>query len=141
MQGTQNVILGNLTGARTCAFFAFHLEDYIAVDRDKKKDNMDAVKQNELLHGDEHTLVKYLRKNIPCNCLDEKYKEVKSMTKMGMCWNPKCSHPNKLVKRSSMLCCDRCRAIVYCSPECQKAHWPLHKLYCENQEMYSNVAM
>jgi len=27
--------------------------------------------------------VKYLRKNIPCNCLDEKYKEVKSITKRG----------------------------------------------------------
>ena len=43
-------------------------------------DPADAVKQFEFLAADEHTLVKYLRKNIPSNCLDEKYNEVKSVT-------------------------------------------------------------
>jgi hypothetical protein len=30
--------------------------------------------------ADEHTLVKFFRKRIPCSCLDEKYQEVKQIT-------------------------------------------------------------
>lgn len=26
--------------------------------------------------------------------------------------------------------CGRCEAVHYCSPECQKAHWKIHKLTC-----------
>lgn len=26
--------------------------------------------------------------------------------------------------------CSRCRCIAYCGPECQRAHWPLHKAGC-----------
>lgn len=27
--------------------------------------------------------------------------------------------------------CGKCRVSHYCSPECQKAHWKNHKMYCE----------
>ena len=27
--------------------------------------------------------------------------------------------------------CNRCRHSLYCSRECQKAHWPMHKLVCK----------
>lgn len=79
------------------------------------------------------TLVKYsyLRKNIPCSCLDKKYKEVKSITRMGMCCNEMCSLPNQMAKRSTMLCCTGCRVANYCSRECQKAAWPENKEFCE----------
>lgn len=30
--------------------------------------------------------------------------------------------------------CGRCRRALYCSPECQKAHWKAHKHEC--QDMY-----
>jgi hypothetical protein len=83
-----------------------------------------------LWSADEHTLVKYLRKNIPCKCLDEKYKEVKSITKMGVCFNSQCSIPDRMVERKSMLYCTRCRQVNYCSAECQKAAWPEHKELC-----------
>ncbi|QPC76664.1 hypothetical protein HYE68_007416 [Fusarium pseudograminearum] len=28
--------------------------------------------------------------------------------------------------------CGNCRLVVYCGPECQKAHWPIHKLDCKS---------
>ena len=132
-QGTEHVLRGNLKSARFFAFLACYLEGYIAVCMEGKGVvARDEVKQIELLHADadEHTLVKYLRKNIPCSCLDEKYKEVKAMTKMGLCWNETCSLPNRMAKRSTMLCCDRCRKVNYCSRKCQKADWPNHKKQC-----------
>jgi hypothetical protein len=64
-------------------------------------------------------------------CLDEKYKEVKSITKMGVCCNPKCSLPGRKVERKGMLHCIRCRLHYYCSRECQEADWPVHKKLCD----------
>lgn len=29
--------------------------------------------------------------------------------------------------------CNRCRLVVYCSPDCQKAHWRKHKAACKQQ--------
>ena len=86
----------------------------------------------ELYEGDEHTLVSFFRKRIPCKCLDNKYKEVKSITKIGRCHNPNCSLPDKYKKtvRSEMLYCTQCRRANYCSRECQVAHWPTHKQLC-----------
>ncbi len=84
----------------------------------------------EILNWDEHTLVAYFRKRIPCKCLDEKYKEVKSITKMSVCMNPECSLPGRKVERKGMLHCIRCRQRYYCSRECQEAAWPMHKEFC-----------
>lgn len=39
----------------------------------------------ELNNADEHTLVEYFATRIPCSCLDEKYEQVKSITKTGIC--------------------------------------------------------
>eukprot|EP00984_Skeletonema_dohrnii_P033957 scaffold32283_cov132-Skeletonema_dohrnii-CCMP3373.AAC.2 len=131
-QGTQAVIEGYFDDARFFAAVAFYLEDYITFYfEDGANDVFDAARQIELLSADQHTLVKYLRKKIPCCCLDEKYKQVKSITKLGICCNEKCSIPDRLVERRSMFYCTRCRAVNYCSRECQKAAWPTHKSYCD----------
>ena len=131
-EGTHSVLVGDFSGARIYAFLAFHLQDYHAIFVDKSKVIFDEVKHIELQKADEHTLVKYLRKNIPCSCLDEKYKEVKSITKLGLCCNLECSLPNRMAERSAMLCCTGCRIANYCSRECQKAAWPGHKQKCGN---------
>ena len=89
----------------------------------------DWAKMSELIIGDEHTLVSFFRKRITCTCLDNKYKEVKSIAKIGTCCNIKCSLPDNKAVRSEMLSCTQCRA-NYCSRECQAAHWPTHKETC-----------
>ena len=128
--GTQGVLDGKIGIARFYASTASHFEEYIEVLHETKA-AFDVTKAVELWIADEHTLVKYLRKNIPCKCLDKKYKEVKSITKMGYCWNPQCSIPDRMVERKSMLYCTRCQWVNYCSAECQKADWPEHKELCD----------
>jgi len=89
------------------------------------------AKVTELLTGDDHTVVKYLRKRIPCSCLDERYKEVKSVKKLGICFNFDCPIPGRKVERGKMLNCTVCGEANYCSRECQKAHWSTHKKECQ----------
>ena len=90
----------------------------------------DWTKMSELFEGDEHTLVSFFRKRIPCKCLDNKYEEVKSIAKIGRCHNVDCNLPDRKTVRSKMLYCTQCRRANYCSRECQVAHWPTHKEIC-----------
>jgi len=80
--------------------------------------------------ADIHTLVSFYRKKIPCSCLDEKYEEVKSVSKVGLCRNLNCSLPGHLVKRSKMLYCTACGTTNYCSRDCQVEDWKRHKKTC-----------
>ena len=48
------------------------------------------------------------------------------------CANPICEH-NKLDKSTGQVKfkqCSRCKAVIYCSRECQTAHYPEHKTPC-----------
>ena len=37
-------------------------------------------------------------------------------------------------KTNPKSCCVRCRTVYYCGRECQKRHWPMHKLECRDVE-------
>eukprot|EP00985_Skeletonema_marinoi_P003983 scaffold1742_cov150-Skeletonema_marinoi.AAC.2 len=127
---TQSVLEGEMIVAKTYAAMAFHLEECLAISFDKTRATLTGAKLLELHRGDDNTLVQYLRKNIPCQCLDAKYEQVKSITKIGFCCNDQCSLPNRRVERRSMVYCTRCRDANYCSRECQEAAWPFHKKQC-----------
>ena len=129
--GTRCILNGDNDTAQLYASLACHFEEWIAVILDKSKAAHSWAKVIELDDADDHTLVQYYRKRIPCACLDKKYKEVKSVKKIGYCFNPSCSLPNQMTERSKMFCCARCREPNYCSIECQKAHWKSHKEVCE----------
>ena len=102
-----------LTGNNTSAF---------------KKTSNAAVLSSDICDG--HTLVSFFRKRIPCKCLDKKYKEVKSIVKMGQCMNSECPLPHQRIERSKLMVCEQCLTMCYCSVECQKAAWPRHKEDC-----------
>ncbi len=128
--GTDSFLGGDIGPAQLYAALACHFEELIAVSVRHTAGLVNWVKVFELLSADEHTLAKFYRKRIPCHCLDEKYKEVKSVKKLGWCYNPSCSRPDQMAVRSKMFTCARCGEVNYCSIECQKADWKAHKEYC-----------
>ena len=117
--------------AQTFASLVGYFEDCMAVCSSITGAFSKTTKIIELESADDHSLVSFYRKRIPCSCLDEKYKEVKSVKKMGRCFNPNCSHPGGMVERSKMLSCSRCGYANYCSVECQKAFRKAHRVHCD----------
>ena len=133
--GVQHILDGKDGFARLDACFACYLERYIAVnvedDSNPRQHASYDIAIAELDVADMNTLVKFFRKRIPCKCLDKKYEEVKSITKMGLCANPACSLPDRRVERKNMFRCSGCSRACYCSNECQKIDWSEHKQECK----------
>ena len=130
--GTRHILNGDSRKAQLFAFLACYFEDFMAIGVHKTKATLRSTKLAELSSADDHTLVSFYRKRIPCDCLDEKYKEVKSIKKMGRCVNLYCSHPDGRVERSKMFSCTRCGVANYCSVECQKVDWKDHRVQCDH---------
>ena len=130
-EGTQCILDGNNVRAKLYASFACYFENFMACFR-KTQAVFNWTKILELESADDHSLISYYRKRISCSCLDEKYKEVKSVKKMGFCFNPSCSLPERKVERCKMFSCTRCGEANYCSVECQRAAWKEHKEFCDS---------
>ncbi len=105
--GTDCILDGENATAQLYAALACYFEELIAVSVRHTEALINWVKVVEMHGADEHTLVKFLRKQIPCHCLDEKYKAVKSVKKMGKCCNVNCSLPGRKIERSKMFSCAR----------------------------------
>jgi hypothetical protein len=132
-QGTQCILDDREDNAHTASCFAAYFEQRIAVYMEKTQPTGKWQRVYELYEGDMNTLVTFLRKRIPCKCLDNKYKDVKSMvTKMGICCNVECSLPDRKAPQKSMFWCTGCRQVCYCSPECQQTNWSEHKEDCKH---------
>ncbi len=128
--GTQYILDENNRPAYIQAMLGCYFEEWIAVFVRKTKALIKWSKIFELDGADDHTLlVQYYRKRIPCSCLDKIYEEVKSVKKIGWCYNPNCSRPNQMAVRSKMFSCTRCGQANYCSIECQKANWNAHRAF------------
>ena len=130
-KGTQDILEGELFDARKSAIFVRYLQQHISVELKEIEALPKWPKINDTYVADDHTLVKFFRHRIPCSCLDEKYEEVKHITKMGFCNNLECSVPGRRVERSKTKYCSRCRNASYCSSECQAAAWKIHKPFCD----------
>ena len=132
--GTQQYLEGEYANARMAATYARYFEQYIATELKQTQAIVNWPKILEAQHADDHTLVKFFRHRIPCSCLDEKYDEVKSITKMGFCYNAECKFycvKGEGVERRITKYCSRCRCETYCSRECQEADWSEHKPLCD----------
>ena len=126
--GTDAILAGqNHVAARDFATIARFFDQHIAVELHQAQALYNWIKVEEMYHADEHTLVSFFRHRIPCSCLDEKYEEVKHITKVASCYNPECKIPHRKVERSITKYCSRCRCVTYCSRECQVADWSRHK--------------
>eukprot|EP00984_Skeletonema_dohrnii_P008587 scaffold3171_cov84-Skeletonema_dohrnii-CCMP3373.AAC.1 len=133
--GTRYVLEDN-NAAWDIAYMARFLEQYAAVKLKQTQAliNWSKIFQLNPIRGDDHTLVNFFRKRIPCSCLDDKYEQVNSITKMGICYNLHCNFPDRMVERSRTMYCSRCRGATYCSRECQKADWSEHKEICNHRD-------
>ncbi len=139
--GTQGIIEFEYGMVRHVAAFVNFLEQWMAItieeyeiEASAKWDFFqtmcDCHKIAEMFVADDHTLVSFFKKRIPCQCLDKRYEDVKSITKMGICHNFNCSLPDRKVTRSKMLYCTQCKKANYCSRECQVDDWQSHKTIC-----------
>ncbi|KAL7554453.1 hypothetical protein ACHAWF_017904 [Thalassiosira exigua] len=83
-------------------------------------------KNRHVLKGCWRSTVKFFAKRMPCGWLDELLSEVKSHPKTGLCYN--CTTRKEL---SVLKVCNGCKAVDYCSVECQETHWPQHQKDCK----------
>jgi len=81
--GTSKILVGHVQIASKYAALASYFEQYMEVDFLNTRACLNWPKIRELYAADEHTLVSFLKKRIPCSCLDEKYEQVKSISKIG----------------------------------------------------------
>eukprot|EP00984_Skeletonema_dohrnii_P001757 scaffold586_cov112-Skeletonema_dohrnii-CCMP3373.AAC.3 len=133
--GVLGILEGRYSGARKNAAISRYLADYIAADLKQTQALINWPKIREVHKAELHTLVKFYRKRISCSCLEKKYQEVKTITKMGYCYNPQCEFLNGQVERSKTFYCSRCRLAIYCSRGCQKAHWRTHQIACDHYDV------
>ena len=130
--GAQLILEGNYDYARHIATYTRFIEQHIAIELNQSQALYNFPKILEGYKADMHTLVKFFRRRIPCSCLDERYEEVKNITKIAFCYNPRCRFlPCVEMKRSSTMYCSRCRCVTYCSRWCQKSDWSRHKTACD----------
>uniref|UniRef100_A0A7M4DUJ0 MSS51 mitochondrial translational activator n=1 Tax=Crocodylus porosus TaxID=8502 RepID=A0A7M4DUJ0_CROPO len=43
--------------------------------------------------------------------------------------------PDALPDSKNLRRCKRCQNVYYCSPECQRANWPVHKKFCKKLKL------
>ena len=135
MIGTNFILNGDNDNARWSASFAKcfqYVSDEASHFRNGTEQAQGASKISELQYADEHTLVKFFKRRLSCSCLDEKYQEVKHITKLGICLNQNCKLPDKKVARNTMVCCTRCSLVNYCCRECQVDDWKRHRNECRD---------
>ncbi len=130
--GVDCLLEGNCKAASHYASIVYCLEQHVACNIRNDRPTINWPKINELYFDpDEHTLLSFFKKRISCSCLDDMYEQVKSVKKLGICYNVNCPLPDRKAIRSFTKCCSRCRRVNYCSRECQEDNWRLHKIFCD----------
>eukprot|EP00985_Skeletonema_marinoi_P003158 scaffold1315_cov75-Skeletonema_marinoi.AAC.1 len=86
-EGAHYLLEGNNKAASHYASLAYCFEQHITCNLRRERLTMSWPKMNELYFDpDEHTLVSFFKKRISCSCLNTKYKQVRSIKKLGICY-------------------------------------------------------
>lgn len=136
LQGKQKVFEGSLSDARWFARLARYIE---TMDHDKN-DFASMKKAFDLYHSDDRTTVKFFLTRSRCKCLERIYKDFESVTKICRCCNPECPLPYRKFERKKQLYCTACGVAEYCTPDCQKVHWPQHKQLCNTMRNWEKLS-
>lgn len=93
-------------------------------------------KIRDLYDGDQcHALIRFYANNIPCKCLQQQDAAAKTESKRACCF-----HCNMVRERRLLHLCTGCKYNLYCSVECQRADWPMHKDDCKKYAEIHTVA-
>jgi len=85
----------------------------------------------------ERGIINCLTREIPCDCMDSKKAEAKTMEKLSICYGCSQQFP-----KSELRPCSGCHQYNFCSNECLKKAWPRHKFICNtraNNELRKKV--
>ena len=91
-------------------------------------------KVRDLWQDREKEVIKFFHKRNGCECLKKKYCELRNQTSMGNCY-----YCRESFERKKLMLCVQCKNSQYCSKECQRAHWPTHRKFCEEKEFCNDV--
>ena len=50
-----------------------------------------------------------------------------------------CKKSTERIQKKILLQCAQCQSVIYCSCECQKAHWPKHKMVCNDLRSFNDA--
>ena len=127
----------NLFRCASLLAFSEYLSQFVEVKLHMCQPTFYNFRVHDLICSDERRMISYLKKRIPCSCLDVKYKEVKTQKKMSVCANLACRLGR--VEFNSMLSCKRCRKAHYCSQQCQAEDHHMHKEECDIWRKYDKL--
>jgi hypothetical protein len=68
---------------------------------------------------------RFVKVRVPCTCLNDLLKSLREAPRVLRCDMCGVDKPKK-----EMFCCSACLSNEYCSRECQKVAWPIHKQVC-----------
>jgi len=105
------------------------IHQYVACELHKSMPTVYSARLNELIYADKRRIISYLKKRIPCWCLNSSYNLVKNLPKHGLCCFSGCSHIK--IELGRMWSCEGCRREHYCSETCQAADWLHHSEDCK----------
>jgi len=99
--------------------------DKFFVSKDMSKN--DKRLRNALGDGERRGIIRYIKKRIPCKCLDEMHEShTCEDTKKGLC-----ASCYELFDYVDLKRCTGCGTSHYCGRECQLNDWPEHKVFCK----------
>ena len=84
------------------------------------------MKLDDVIGGGERAAALFFAKRAPCSCLEEKKRFLKNLAKTSIC-----AACNEIKDCTSLMRCGGCRVVQYCSENCQRADWPIHKDQCK----------